>query len=43
MRPNYPFNGTYIISKDSDDDAIYRAYVEDGVFGGYLVTAGFAS
>lgn len=43
MRPKYPFNETYIIPKDSDDDAFYRTYVEDGIFGGYLVTAGFAS
>ena len=43
MKPKYPFNEAYIIPRDGNDDTFYRAYVRDGIFGGYLVTAGFSS
>jgi hypothetical protein len=43
MRPKCPFNEAYIIPRDGNNDTFYRVYVRDGIFGGYLVTAGFAS
>lgn len=43
MKPKYPLSQSYIIPKSADEDDFYRAYVEDGIFGGYLLTAGYAS
>lgn len=43
MKPKYPLNQAYIISKENNGDDFYHSYVKDGIFAGYLVTAGFES
>lgn len=43
MKPAYPLSEAYIIPKFGNSDDFYHDYIEDGIFGGYLVTAGYAS
>ncbi|MGN9163794.1 hypothetical protein ACTNDY_00720 [Tissierellaceae bacterium HCP3S3_D8] len=43
MKPKYPLNQAYIISKENNGYDFYHSYVKDGIFAGYLVTAGFGS
>lgn len=43
MKPKYPLSKSYnIISKSANSDDYYQDYVRDGLFGGYLLTAGYA-
>ena len=44
MKPKYPLSETYnMIPQSNNRDDYYYDYVEDGILGGYLVTAGYAS
>lgn len=43
MKPREPLNKSYILQKSSNVDDYYHDYISDGIFGGYLVTAGYAA
>lgn len=40
MKPKYSLNKINIITGRTNQDNYYHSYVEDGIFGGYLVTVG---
>ena len=41
MKPKDDFNDYYVISKSTDRDNFHYSYIEDGIFGGYSIVAGF--
>lgn len=43
MKPKYPLSESYVIPESDNRDGYYNDYVEDGILGGYLVTAGYAA
>jgi len=43
MRPKYSFKDAYITPEDGKNDSPYHVFVKDGIFGEYIIIAGYAT